>query len=188
MTLPEMLVHVAEFAVRAIPGADGAGLTLLVDGRADTIVSSADFVRAVVDVQYGLGEGPCIDAAATGRTVRSGSLGGDSAYPRFGSRVSLLGVHSALSLPLLGPDGPVGAMNVYAQLARATTPKLTHGRGALIAPTSALNQLELTNDQIRLHQAALRDLIDPTPTCTSNFYRQPGGSRRLVWITGGGVL
>lgn len=44
----------------------------------------------------------------------SGSLGGDAAFPRFGPRVSRLGVHSALSLPLLGPDGPLGAMNVYA--------------------------------------------------------------------------
>ena len=49
------------------------------------------------------------------RTVRSGSLGGEKMWPRFGPRVGRLGVHSALSLPLLLPDQVVGAINVYAR-------------------------------------------------------------------------
>ena len=114
ISLPALLTRVAEFAVRAIPGADGAGLTLLQKGRADTLVFTAEFVRDVDDVQYGIGEGPCITAAATGVTVRSGSLGTDPMWPRFGPQVSALGVHSALSLPLIGSDGVLGAMNIYA--------------------------------------------------------------------------
>lgn len=114
LSLPDALIHVADFAVRAIPGADGAGLTLLHDDRPDTVVSSADFVREIDDIQYGLGEGPCIMAAATGATVRSGSLGGEPRWPRFGSRVGRLGVHSVLSLPLIAGDEVIGAMNVYA--------------------------------------------------------------------------
>lgn len=35
-------------------------------------------------------------------------------WPRFGRRVGRLGVHSALSLPLLLPDQVIGAINVYA--------------------------------------------------------------------------
>ncbi|MEP6462678.1 MAG: hypothetical protein ABJC62_04530, partial [Frankiaceae bacterium] len=58
--LRETLTDIAEFAVKAIPGADGAGLTMLEDDRAQTVVSSAAFVHAVDDVQYGLGEGPCL--------------------------------------------------------------------------------------------------------------------------------
>jgi GAF domain-containing protein len=114
MSLPALLTRVAEFAVRAIPGADGAGLTLLEAGKADTIVATAEFVRAVDAIQYGLGEGPCILAAASGATVRSGALGSDPTWPRFGPRVSHLGVHSALSLPLVGSEGVLGAMNIYA--------------------------------------------------------------------------
>ncbi|WP_035792076.1 GAF and ANTAR domain-containing protein [Kitasatospora mediocidica] len=115
LDLRAMLTHVAEFAVRAIPGADGAGLTLLENDRADTIVASADFVREVDAVQYGIGEGPCITAAAERRTVRSAHLGRDPSWPRFGPRVSRLGVHSVVSLPLLAGDGVLGAMNVYAR-------------------------------------------------------------------------
>ncbi len=114
LSLPAVLTRVAELAVRAIPGADGAGLTLLRKGRADTLVFTAAFVKEVDDIQYGIGEGPCVTAATNGVTVRSGSLGTDGSWPEFGPRVSHLGVHSALSLPLVGPDGVLGAMNVYA--------------------------------------------------------------------------
>ena len=113
--LESLLTRVASFAVKAIPGADGAGLTLLEEDRTDTIVATAAFVREIDDIQYGIGEGPCITAAREGRTVISGSLGGDQRWRRFGGTVARLGVHSALSLPLLAPDGVVGAMNVYAR-------------------------------------------------------------------------
>ena len=114
LSLSDTLSHVAEFAVRAIPGADGAGLTLLHPDRPDTIVASADFVRVVDDIQYGLGPGPCITAAAEGITVRSGSLETDPQWPEYGPKDGRLGVHSVLSLPLITAGGVLGAMNVYA--------------------------------------------------------------------------
>ena len=48
----------AEFAVQAIPGADGAGLTLLEAGRGNTLVATAPFVSEIDAVQYGIGQGP----------------------------------------------------------------------------------------------------------------------------------
>lgn len=115
LTLDDLLTQVASFAVQAIPGADGAGLTLLEVDRADTVVKSDPFVREVDDIQYRIGEGPCISAAATGQTVRSGSLSADRRWPRFGPRVGRLGVHSVLSLPLQVQGKVIGAMNVYAR-------------------------------------------------------------------------
>jgi GAF domain-containing protein len=112
--LRETLTIIAEYAVDAIPGADGAGLTMLEDDRAQTVVASAEFVHAVDDVQYGLGEGPCLLAVSSKQTQTSGSLGGDRRWPRFGPRIGRMGVHSVLSLPLLIPDQVIGAMNVYA--------------------------------------------------------------------------
>ena len=114
MQLGEVLTRIAKFAVQAIPGADGAGLTLLESGGHDTVVARAPFVGQVDAIQYGIEEGPCITAAAEARTVRSGSLGGDPQWPRFGPRVGRLGVHSVLSIPLRASDGVLGAMNVYA--------------------------------------------------------------------------
>jgi hypothetical protein len=71
------------YAVRAIPGADGAGLTLLEDDRANTIVATAAFVSEIDDIQCGIGQEPCITAAREGQTVMSGSLGSD---PRWRNR------------------------------------------------------------------------------------------------------
>ena len=117
--LSDVLAAVAGFAVHAIPGAEGAGVTLLRVDRTDNIIealaASAPFVAEIDEIQYvTLKEGPCITAARERRTVRSGSLGGEKMWPRFGPRVGRLGVHSALSLPLLLPDQVVGAINVYA--------------------------------------------------------------------------
>jgi GAF domain-containing protein len=112
--LEDLLRNVARFAVQAISGADGAGLTLLEDDRPDTIVASAEFVVEADAIQYGLGQGPCISAAREGRTVLSGSLGDDARWPAFGPLVADLDIHSVLSLPLMGPRGALGAMNIYA--------------------------------------------------------------------------
>jgi GAF domain-containing protein len=118
--LPDLLQRVATFAARAIPGADGAGVTLLrvdqPDNRVEALAASHPFVSEIDEIQYvSLNEGPCITAALEGRTVRSGSLGGEKMWPRFGPRVGRLGIHSALSLPLLLPGQLVGAINVYAR-------------------------------------------------------------------------
>jgi GAF domain-containing protein len=117
--LPELLGRVATYAAHAIPGADGAGVTLLrvdrPDNRVEALAASHPFVSEIDEIQYvTVNEGPCITAALEGRTVRSGSLGGEKMWPRFGPRVGRLGVHSALSLPLLLPGQVVGAINVYA--------------------------------------------------------------------------
>ena len=118
--LPDLLQRVATFAERAIPGADGAGVTLLrmdrSENRVEALAASHPFVSEIDEIQYvTLNEGPCITAALEARTVRSGSLGGEQMWPRFGPRVGRLGIHSALSLPLLLPGQVVGAINVYAR-------------------------------------------------------------------------
>jgi hypothetical protein len=82
LPLRDTLVHIAEFAVQAVPGAEGAGLTMLDGDRPQTVVASAEFVRAVDDVQYGLGEGPCLLAVESRDTQTSGSLGGEARWPR----------------------------------------------------------------------------------------------------------
>jgi GAF domain-containing protein len=137
LSLEDLLTQVATYAVQAIPGADGAGLTLIESDRADTIVKSAPFVMAIDEIQYGLGEGPCISAAAQGRTMRSGSLSGDPRWTRFGPRAGRLGVHSVLSLPLISADSVVGAMNVYAHAKDAFDERSEH-LGELFAVPAAI--------------------------------------------------
>ncbi len=147
--LPELLAEVAGFAVRAIPGADGAGVTLLrvdrVHNMVEALAASAPFVAEIDDIQYvTLKEGPCITAALERRTVRSGSLGGEKMWPRFGPRVGRLGVHSALSLPLLLPDQVVGAINVYA-----------HGKDVFDEHAAELGELFAKPAAVAVHNAQI---------------------------------
>ena len=114
-SLKDLLTSVATMAVKAIPGADGAGLAIIEPGRAKLIVQTAPFVEAADGIQFGINEGPAVSAIAAKAVMRSGSLGGDSRWPHYGPRVGRLGVHSVLALPLMHPSGGVvGAMNVYA--------------------------------------------------------------------------
>lgn len=153
--MQETLVHIAEFAVQAIPGADGAGLTMLEDDRPQTVVASTEFVHAVDDVQYGLGEGPCLLAVESGRTQTSGSLGGEARWPRFGPRVGRMGVHSVMSLPLLLPDRVIGAMNVYAHSKDAFGPEAIRIGEAFARPAA----VSVHNTQILAQSQRLADQL-----------------------------
>ena len=160
LPLEELLTQVAELAVRSIPGADGAGLTLLEEGRSNTIVATAEFVQAIDDVQYGIGEGPCITAAAESHTVVSGSLGADPRWRRFGGRVARMGVHSAVSLPLLTPDGVVGAMNVYAHAKDAFDTRAAELGELFAAPAAIAVQNAQVLEQTRRLAAQLTATLE----------------------------
>jgi GAF domain-containing protein len=116
----ETLREVAEFAVQAIPGADGAGVTLI-RSHDDTLRIQAravtgEFVGDIDAVQYEVfNEGPCITCARSRRPTVSGSLGSDNRWPHFGGRVARMGVHSVLALPLIVDDTVIGAINCYAR-------------------------------------------------------------------------
>ncbi|HTI77558.1 MAG TPA: GAF and ANTAR domain-containing protein [Mycobacterium sp.] len=114
-----VLHDVAQFAAQAIPGVDGAGITMIESstdtGQIKAWAATAAFVSDIDKVQYHvLHEGPCITAMQSGRPVVSGSLGSDDRWPRFGGRVARMGVHSALSMPLTVGDEVIGAINAYA--------------------------------------------------------------------------
>lgn len=135
--LEESLRRVAAMAAHAIPGADGVGLAMIEPDRRETVCASADFVRDVDTAQYDLEQGPCITAAAEARTVVAPDLGAAPEWPRFGPRAAALGVHSALSLPLVLGDAVVGALNVYAR-ARDAFDATAVERGEVFAAAAAV--------------------------------------------------
>ncbi len=114
LELTDALTRIAQFAVLAIPGADGAGLLLLANEHFESTVSSAAFVAEMDRLQHDLGQGPGITAVRAARTVRSGSVDTDASWPALGRRAAHLGVYSALCLPLSTPAGVLGALSVYA--------------------------------------------------------------------------
>ncbi|HEU5269721.1 MAG TPA: GAF and ANTAR domain-containing protein [Jatrophihabitans sp.] len=159
LSLEQLLERVAQSALRAIPHADGVGVSLLhPDDDSHRILAlgaSDPFVVAIDAIQYELlDEGPCITAVQEAVPVRSGSLSGERRWPRFGPRVGRLGVHSVLSLPLLLPDRrTVGALNAYA-----------HAKNAFDADATRIGELFAAPAGIAVHNAQVLALAQQRVT------------------------
>jgi GAF domain-containing protein len=115
LSLGDTLEQVAEVAVKAIDGAEMAGLSMLdQDGRAKTRVYTDEDSPQVDQAQYDSGHGPCLDAWRTGRVVRIDDMTTDGRYPQFADAARFHGIFSTLSLPLLASGDGIGALNLYA--------------------------------------------------------------------------
>jgi transcriptional regulator with GAF, ATPase, and Fis domain len=109
-----MLDELVASAVRMIPGADEASISI-VTGR--TEVSSqhpTGALPALVDeIQTETGQGPCLDAAYEHRTVRVPDLAHEERWPRFARRAAEAGAGSMLSFQLWVEHDDLGALNLY---------------------------------------------------------------------------
>jgi GAF domain-containing protein len=91
--------------------------------------------------------------------MRSGSLGGEQRWPRFGPRVGRLGIHSVLSLPLLTPDGVFGAMNVYAHAKEAFDERAERLGELFAAPAAVAVQNAQVLEQTKRLAASLQGAL-----------------------------
>jgi GAF domain-containing protein len=119
LTVDESLTQIAEFAAHAIPGADGAGVSVADPSVAPLGIQARavtnDFVAKIDKLQYEIHqEGPCITSIRTARPCVSGSIADDARWPHLGAAVVRLGLNSALSLPLIVREQVIGVINAYA--------------------------------------------------------------------------
>jgi GAF domain-containing protein len=113
-SLRESLHAVAELSVRAVYGADGAGVTLLADREPLTVTAAGDFVRRVDEIQYTLGEGPCLEAYSRQTVVVVGDFLQETRWPRFTQAALVHGLRAVIALPLTVHGGQLGTLNIYA--------------------------------------------------------------------------
>ncbi|MCU1504214.1 MAG: hypothetical protein JWM12_3568 [Ilumatobacteraceae bacterium] len=114
-SLSETLRHVAELTVDAIPPADFAGITLLIDGRPATGVFTDPEASEIDQAQYDTGRGPCVQAFDMGEVILIRSTNDDRRFPQFSRRARSHGIHSTLSMPLAVADQRLGALNLYSR-------------------------------------------------------------------------
>ena len=94
---------------------DGAAISLLPQGTVwGTLGTSGDLSRRVDELQFTLGEGPCIDAVRYAEPVQA-DLGhpGESRWPAFAGAVLDLGVMSVIALPVSVDGSAVGALDLF---------------------------------------------------------------------------
>jgi GAF domain-containing protein len=117
--LGRILQRSVEQVTRAIPGAGMASVSILRDDSttAETVASSGERVWVIDDDQYAAGDGPCLEAARTGRVVRVGVEQAMERWPDFARSARAAGVASYLSAPLYVDEEFAGSLNLYSEQA-----------------------------------------------------------------------
>ncbi|TQC48480.1 ANTAR domain-containing protein [Rhodococcus sp. WS4] len=105
--------------VQAFPGASMAGVTVLRSAGPVTAAATSDEVARLQELQHRFGEGPSLDAARSGDTVRADRAGARERWPAYAASSEQAGVHSYLSVPLLPGSEQPGALNLYGILPHA---------------------------------------------------------------------
>lgn len=97
------------------------GITLLRPRSVETVASSDDDARAMDEVQYRFGDGPCLDAARSHRTNYVPDVTSDDRWPEYLSAIAGTGVGSILGVPIPLEDGATCALNLYSGSTAAFT-------------------------------------------------------------------
>ncbi len=114
-TVETALGVLSSLAQETVPGSSGAGVSMI-HGRRRTSSGSTDArVEEADALQYQLDEGPCLTAAATRQLVRIDDLSTDARWPKWAAAALPLGLHAAMSAPLVAGDQSLGAIKVYAE-------------------------------------------------------------------------
>jgi GAF domain-containing protein len=115
-TVETSLGLLGSLAQDTVPGATGAGVTIVDDRGRRSWGSTDDRVRRADAVQYELDEGPCLTAAATRQLIRMDDLTDDPRWPRWAAAAVRLGLRAAMSTPMVAGDVSLGALKVYAEV------------------------------------------------------------------------
>jgi GAF domain-containing protein len=118
--LPDILADVARLARATVPGCDGASLSLLgFDGGVQTPAATDDQTLTLDDLQYRVGEGPCLQAIASGEVIRVDDFATETRFPSFGPLAAAQATGSCLSVPLDAGGGRLGGLNLYGRATRS---------------------------------------------------------------------
>jgi GAF domain-containing protein len=163
--LDVVLSLVAGLAKETIPGAASVSVTLVQDGQMTTPASSDPDAPCIDQAQYERGDGPCIDAAMSGREIHVRDMRQEARWPHVQAEALALGMESMLSLPLTVNGSLLGALNCYSRRLGGLLPEeveqgrqfAEHAR-VLLANAQAFARSEQRNEQLR-EALASRDVI-----------------------------
>jgi hypothetical protein len=137
-------------ASRTFP-ATGVGISVMSrDGEPATVAASDAHSATVEDLQFTLGEGPCLDAYSTGRPVLAPDLtvAARVRWPGYAPAAQEHGVQAAFSFPLQIGAARLGALDIYRDQPGSPSPQtivqaLTFADAAM---TGLLNAQQRSNE------------------------------------------
>ena len=165
--LPAGLVH---GCARALP-VSGVGLALMTEGGpAGTVAATDGPALELEELQYTLGEGPCVDASRSGRPVLQPDLAATAPHrwPAFAGGALAAGVAAVFAFPLRVGAIRVGVLDLYRatpgplsaehlrealSYADAATMLLLHLQTRARSDGFAPDALAVLDDRAEVHQA-----------------------------------
>lgn len=156
LSLPDRLVQACSAALQV----SGVGLVWMSGAGPGAMLAATDGVACVMEeLQFVLGEGPCIESSRLYRPVLTPDLtgSGGARWPEFTAGALAAGACAVFAFPLQVGRIPLGVLELY----RTETGPLTDQdlREALAfsdAATSLLLDLHSQMDPAQLHQALMR--------------------------------
>jgi GAF domain-containing protein len=134
------------------------GVTLMRRRKPATVATSDPSVHALDELQYGLGEGPCLTALRELTTVHIPDLRAEERWPRYAAAAWEEGIGSILSVPLPLEGEANAALNLYSTHTNAFSGADIEGAEAYAAQASkalrlAVRVAQLTDDRKHLTTA-----------------------------------
>lgn len=125
----------------------GVGAALMtVDGPSGVVLAATDErAQQLEELQFALGEGPCVEASSGGRPVLEPDLvtAGSARWPRFGAAVLDAGVRAVFAFPLRAGAIRVGVLDLYRDTpGPLTTPELVEALAFADAATEVVLHLQ----------------------------------------------
>jgi hypothetical protein len=167
MAMPASLVNMC---ARALP-VSGVGLALMTDdGPAGTVAATDSSALELEELQFSLGEGPCVDASVSGRPVLQPDLGRTARqrWPVFAAGAEDAGLAAVFAFPLRVGGIRVGVLDLYRTtagvlsddeladalcFADAATALLLHLQAQDAGVGLPLDSLTVLDDRAEVHQA-----------------------------------
>jgi hypothetical protein len=126
-------------AVEAVPGIEHASISITgADGQIRTLAPTDILAVHADELQYELGEGPCLSAVLDDPVVQVDDIRNDLRWPAYGPRVAKqLGIGSQLAFQFRAEPHARGGLNLYSGRPYAITAE-TRQIGALFANLAAV--------------------------------------------------
>ena len=110
-----LLKHLCHDCADALP-ITGVGLALMNDAGHQGVIAATDgLVRVMEELQFTLGEGPCLDASLAGRPVLQPDLAKTAVarWPGFGPEALKIGIAAIFAFPLHVGAIRIGILDLY---------------------------------------------------------------------------
>ena len=112
-SLESVLRRVSALAAHVLPGEPVTSVTIVDRGTPSTAASSGELALSLDETQYGLGSGPCLAAATSGRRSELPDTRAATEWAEFAAVAAAHDCGSVLSFPLPARELVSGALNVY---------------------------------------------------------------------------